>query len=835
MNAAQTGDMVTGYVESVSAEGVWVSLSPKLRGRVHPLDTSDSSEEVEALEDRFHSGECVKCRVLRVDMQKHAVDLSLRAADDKSWSNWTMDAQQSVIPAVGAVLCGRVAPIGKDLNGLSVQLSAHSFGRVHVTDLADRWPAHAIQRFQPGDMVKCVVLSVSSRSNKLQIDLSMRPSRGGCGGLLAQKASREEEREAELPLVEEISDREDLQPGQLVYGYVKHCSQKGCFVALGRNIDAMVGVSKLADKYMNKPEVAFPRGCRVYGKVLEIKADGKISLSLRDSDVFGKDKEGSRFKGLAQLAEGEVIRGTVLRVVDFGVFIAVDKTKATGLCHISQCVDEFLKDKQKLHSLYRKGQSVVAKVIEVDVKEGKLALGLKRSLFTEEELAQFVDEEDNDLEDPGDELMLDNEDEDSQHDLEMEEDIHGHQEVREPQQLDEEEDEDEPLQVVPMEEEKDVNDLQNGKAEGETLDATLDFGFDDHDAGEDDHDDGDDMVEEVGWPAEGARSSRTKLKRQKQREKEAKEKAIVQREARIQSGEGDPESVDEYEKLCMASPDSSFIWIKYMAFLLSLSEVEQARRVAERALQTIGFREEGEKLNVWVALLNLENMHGTPPDEAVLAVFQRALTLTDPKKLHIALLGIYERGEQYDAATELWKSACRRFRTSCKIWLKQVRLMLIQKKGEQARRSVERGLEALPKRKHTKFVSQVGLLEYKVRGSFGIECYGAHCCCIKSVRYPLVSQIGSPERARSLFEGLVANFPKRTDLWSVYLDQEIKHGDQGVIRALFQRATNLDLSTRKMKFFFKRYLQYEQEHGDDTSVAAVKEAAMNFANERMNH
>jgi hypothetical protein len=32
-----------------------------------------------------------------------------------------------------------------------------------------------------------------------------------------------------------------------------------------------------------------------------------------------------------------------------------------------------------------------------------------------------------------------------------------------------------------------------------------------------------------------------------------------------------------------------------------------------RALETINFREESEKLNVWVAYLNLENVYGTPP------------------------------------------------------------------------------------------------------------------------------------------------------------------------------------------------------------------------------
>ena len=38
------------------------------------------------------------------------------------------------------------------------------------------------------------------------------------------------------------------------------------------------------------------------------------------------------------------------------------------------------------------------------------------------------------------------------------------------------------------------------------------------------------------------------------------------------------------------------------------------------------------------------------------------------------------------------------------------------------------------------------------------------------------------ERGRSLFEGVLRNYPKRLDLWSVYLDQEVAAGDQQRIR-----------------------------------------------------
>lgn len=32
-------------------------------------------------------------------------------------------------------------------------------------------------------------------------------------------------------------------------------------------------------------------------------------------------------------------------------------------------------------------------------------------------------------------------------------------------------------------------------------------------------------------------------------------------------------------------------------------------------------------------------------------------------------------------------------------------------------------------------------------------------------------RVGTPEAGRSVFEGLVANHPRRTDLWNVYIDQ----------------------------------------------------------------
>lgn len=55
-------------------------------------------------------------------------------------------------------------------------------------------------------------------------------------------------------------------------------------------------------------------------------------------------------------------------------------------------------------------------------------------------------------------------------------------------------------------------------------------------------------------------------------------------------GDAAPTSTTEYEQLVLSAPNASFVWIKYLAFLISLGELDKARALADRALQTIHYR-----------------------------------------------------------------------------------------------------------------------------------------------------------------------------------------------------------------------------------------------------
>ena len=64
----------------------------------------------------------------------------------------------------------------------------------------------------------------------------------------------------------------------------------------------------------------------------------------------------------------------------------------------------------------------------------------------------------------------------------------------------------------------------------------------------------------------------------------------LQHERQILEGEQVPEVAADFDRLALQSPNSSLVWLRYMAFHLETSEVEKARSVADRALKTISFR-----------------------------------------------------------------------------------------------------------------------------------------------------------------------------------------------------------------------------------------------------
>ncbi|CAB3387719.1 Hypothetical predicted protein [Cloeon dipterum] len=277
------------------------------------------------------------------------------------------------------------------------------------------------------------------------------------------------------------------------------------------------------------------------------------------------------------------------------------------------------------------------------------------------------------------------------------------------------------------------------------------------------------------------------------------EEKLVIAEQKLMDEDQSPQSVDEFDRLLMASPDSSIVWVQYMAFHLQATEIEKARAVARKAINTISFREEQEKLNVWVALLNLENMYGTP--ETLEKTLQEAVQLNDAQKVYTQMLKIFSDSNKIEEGNSLFDTMLRKFRADKDTWIQGGTFYYKTNQVEKGRHLLQRALRSLENRDHVDVI-----------------CRFAH----------LENKHGSPERCQTLFEHILTTFPKRTDVWSSYVDLMVKSGNIDAARSIMERAITQKLPVRKMKVIFKKYLEFAQQHGSEEEVAAVKEKAQQF-------
>ena len=107
------------------------------------------------------------------------------------------------------------------------------------------------------------------------------------------------------------------------------------------------------------------------GTVIDISDDGIVKVAAADLAACEEAKR--RIEALtAEVAVGEIYNGTVVKLADFGAFVAILPGKQ-GLVHISQITNERV---EKVADKLSEGQTVKVKVLEID-KMGKIRLTMK--------------------------------------------------------------------------------------------------------------------------------------------------------------------------------------------------------------------------------------------------------------------------------------------------------------------------------------------------------------------------------------------------------------------------------------------------------------------------
>jgi 4-hydroxy-3-methylbut-2-enyl diphosphate reductase len=162
---------------------------------------------------------------------------------------------------------------------------------------------------------------------------------------------------------------ESFEKNEAVEGIVTEAVKGGLLT----NIDGVIGFipASHADlRYV--PDLGVYVGKKLKLKILEIDRN-KNRVVLSHKLMLEEEKEKLKEQTWATIEQGQVIRGVVKRLTDFGAF--VDIGGVDGLIHISDLSWQKVKHPS---DVVKEEQEVEVKVLKVDRERGRISLGLKQ-------------------------------------------------------------------------------------------------------------------------------------------------------------------------------------------------------------------------------------------------------------------------------------------------------------------------------------------------------------------------------------------------------------------------------------------------------------------------
>ena|ERR1700753_3031172 len=116
-----------------------------------------------------------------------------------------------------------------------------------------------------------------------------------------------------------------------------------------------------------------------------------------------------------------------------------------------------------------------------------------------------------------------------------------------------------------------------------------------------------------------------------------------------------------------------------------------------------------------------------------------------------------------------------------------------------------------------------------LRATQSVPSYEHRLLTAKFAALEFTSPNGDAERGRTVFEGLLSTWPKRYDLWDMYVDLERGHGVAENVRRLYERMAGSRMKKRRAIFVFKKWLEWETKEGTEVDKEKVKEMAAEYA------
>ena len=220
-------------------------------------------------------------------------------------------------------------------------------GLLHVTDIAWRRVSHPTEVLNVGQTVTVQIIKINHDTQRISL------------GMKQLQTDPWEGVGAKYP------------QGVKFKGKVTNVTDYGAFVELEPGVEGLVHVSEMSWVKKNvAPSKIVAPGAEVDVQVLEVDSNKRrISLGLKQT----QDNPWQVFA--AQHPPGSVVEGEIKSITEFGLFVGVAED-IDGMVHLSDIAWD--KSGDQAVADYQKGQTVKAKVLDVDVEKERISLGIKQ-------------------------------------------------------------------------------------------------------------------------------------------------------------------------------------------------------------------------------------------------------------------------------------------------------------------------------------------------------------------------------------------------------------------------------------------------------------------------
>eukprot|EP01029_Cantina_marsupialis_P023835 TRINITY_DN6005_c0_g1_i3.p1 TRINITY_DN6005_c0_g1~~TRINITY_DN6005_c0_g1_i3.p1 ORF type:complete len:551 (+),score=181.55 TRINITY_DN6005_c0_g1_i3:2278-3930(+) len=284
-------------------------------------------------------GKKVKAKVLKVNEAQNSIIVSRKKLIEEA--KVQKDSKVQEILEKNEAINGTVKKITS--YGMFIDLGGID-GLVNYNEISYKGPVNPANYYAEGDEVSVVVLSYDKAKQHLSLSIK---------AALANPW-------------DEIKD--ELEVGDTITVTVSNFESYGAFVDLGNDIEGLLHISEISwNKNLKNPKDVLTLGEEVNVEVIELDVDKKrLRVSLKNL----QEKPFTKF--LKENKVGDVVKGKVATLTDFGAFITIGDVD--GLLHNEEASWE---SNAKCKSLYKKGDEVEVKIIKVDREKENISLSIK--------------------------------------------------------------------------------------------------------------------------------------------------------------------------------------------------------------------------------------------------------------------------------------------------------------------------------------------------------------------------------------------------------------------------------------------------------------------------